>query len=181
MKLTDGQIKQIEKFALGYYRKLDTTHNIEHAERTVKLAEYLAKKEKADVQICKLGALLHQFHDGKKVDKFLRKIRLDDDMRKQLVHCVECSATKNVHKAETTEAKIVYDADKLQCIGSFGILRELAFRKMPFREGIKFVRRHEKRIFKNFQTKTARKLAKEPHRLVIKFFKIFDKQDKVII
>lgn len=77
-KLTKNQIKKIKEFALKYYKTLDETHGLEHAKRTVKLAEYLAKKEGADLQIVRLGALLHQFHKErvKIVEKFLRREKL---------------------------------------------------------------------------------------------------------
>ena len=72
MELNKNQIKQIERFAYNYYKKLDQTHGIEHLHRTVKLAIYLGKKEGANIQIVKLGAILHQFHNGEVVKKFLK-------------------------------------------------------------------------------------------------------------
>jgi uncharacterized protein len=183
VKLTKKQIKQIKKFALNYYKKLDEMHGIEHAKRTVKLAEYLAKKEGANLEIVRLGALLHQFHNGKIVEKFLRKIKVPEEIKNQLVHCVECSSSTNIHKAKTIEAKVVYDADKLQVIGPFGIIREIACdlkaRKMGFVEAIKHTRAISKRLYKTLQTKNAKKLAEKPHQFMLKFWKIFDRWDKV--
>jgi len=161
---------------------LDQTHGLEHAKRTVKLAEYLAKKEGAELQIVRLGALLHQFHNGKVVERFLRKIKVDKEIKNQLVHCVECSWSTNIHKAKTIEAKVVYDADKLQVIGPFGIIREISCdsgpRKMSFREAIKHTRATSQRLYNTLQTKTAKKLAKDPYQFILKFWKIFDKWDK---
>ena len=48
MKLTSKQKSQIKNFALDYYRGLDKTHNVWHAHKTVRLAKYIAKKEKAN-------------------------------------------------------------------------------------------------------------------------------------
>jgi uncharacterized protein len=147
------------------------------------LAEYLAKREGANLQIVKLGALLHQFHNGKIVERFLRKIKLDEKVIKQLAHCVECSESKRIGKAKIIEAKVVYDADKLQVIGPFGIIREIACdsgpRKMGFRESIKHTRTITQRFYKTLQTKTAKKLAKKLHQFILKFWKIFNKWDKV--
>jgi len=53
-KLTKNQIEKIRNFAFNYYKTLDETHGIEHAKRTVKLTEYLAKKEGANLQIVKV-------------------------------------------------------------------------------------------------------------------------------
>ena len=182
-KLTKMQIKKIERFALNHYKTLDETHGIEHAERTVKLAEYLAKKEGANVRIARLGALLHQFHNGKIVEKFLKRLKIDKGIIKQLVHCVESSGRENIPKAKTIEAKVVYDADKLQVVGPFGIIREISCdvaspRNKKFREALKHTKMVEERCFETLQTKTAKNLAKKPHQFILKFWKIFDKWDK---
>jgi uncharacterized protein len=184
-KLTKIQIKKIKKFALEYYKKLDEPeHGIEHANRTVKLAEYLAKKENADIQIAKLGALLHQFHNGSLVEKFLKKLKIDKEIIKQLVSCVKFCRIKNISKAKTIEEKVVYDADKLQVVGPFGIIREISCdmspsRKKKFPEALEHTKRIEKTCFETLQTKTAWNLAKQPHQFVLKFWKILDKWNKV--
>ncbi len=159
-------------------------HGVEHANRTVKLAEYLAKKEKADLQITKLGALLHQIHDAKIVEKFLKKLKINQKIIKQLVHCIECSSRENIPRARTIEAKVVYDADKLQVVGSFGVVREISCDMAPprnkkFRDALKHTKAVEERCFKTLQTKTAKQLAKKPHQFVLRFWRIFDEWDKV--
>ena len=182
-KLTKAQIKKIERFALNHYKTLDETHGIEHANRTVKLAEYLARKEGANLQIVRLGALLHQFHNGKIVEIFLRKLKVDEEIIKALVHCAECSRSKILDKgAKTLEAKVVYDADKFQVIGPFGIIREISCdvgpRNISFRKALKHTRTIEQKIIATLQTKTAKNLAKKPHQFILKFWEIFDKWDK---
>lgn len=184
-KLTKIRIREIEKFAFDYYKDInELLHGIEHAERAVKLAEYLAEKENANIQIAKLGALLHQFHDSRIVESFLQTLKIDEEVIKQLVHCVECSSIENVRRAKTIEAKVVYDADKLQVIGPFGIIREIICnmahpRNMKFDEALKHTKMIEKTCFKTLQTKTAKKLAKQPHQLVLRFWKVFDEWYKV--
>ncbi|NIO45037.1 MAG: hypothetical protein GTN36_05805 [Candidatus Aenigmarchaeota archaeon] len=184
MKITKIQISKIKRFSQKYYKKLDQTHGIEHLNRTVKLATYLGKKENANIQIVKICSMLHQFHDDSKtVKRFLEKIKVGKNIIKQIVHCIECSDMKNIHKAKTIEAKVVYDADKLQVLGPFGIMREISCdiypRKLKFREALKHARMIEKRCFKTLQTKTARRIAKYPHNYVIKFWEILDKWDKI--
>jgi uncharacterized protein len=183
MKITKTQINKIKRFSKKHFKKLDQTHGVEHLNRTVKLAIYLGKKEKANIQIVKLSAMLHQFHNPKTVKRFLKKIKVDKNIIERIVHCVECSDMKNVHKAKTIEAKVVYDADKLQVVGPFGIIREISCdvypRKLKFREALKHTKHIEQKCFKTLQTKTAKKLAKRPHQYVVKFWKILDKWDKV--
>ena len=181
--LTKSQIKKLKEFAFNYYKTLDETHGIEHANRTVKLAEYLGKKEGANLQITRLGAVLHQFHNGEIVKKFLRKIKVDEEISNKLAKIADCSWAKKAEmKAKSIEAKVVWDADKLQVIGVFGIIREITCnmwpRKMGFRKSLKYTRMLEKKIYNNLQTKTAKKIVKETHQFTLKFWKIFDKWDK---
>jgi len=183
-KLTKRQIKKIKGFALKYYKKLDETHGVEHMKRIVKLAEYLAKKERANLQIVRFGALLHQFHNGKIVEKFLKKIKVDNEISKKLAEIAECSWAKKLEiKAKSLEAKIVWDADKLQVLGPFGVIREIACnvgaRRKKFRDALKRARWITRNVYNFLQTKTAKKLAKKPHKFTLKFWKIFDKWNKV--
>ena len=163
---------------------MEPLHGIEHVRRTAKFAEYLARKEKADVQIARLGALLHQIHDKNLVEKLLREINIDEEIIQKLVHCVECCEVESIENATTIEAKVVYDADKLQVIGPFGIIREIICDVLPprnrsFYEALKHTKMIEQKCYDTLQTETARELAKEPHRLIRKFWEILDKWNKV--
>ncbi|HII29596.1 hypothetical protein COT48_05895 [Candidatus Woesearchaeota archaeon CG08_land_8_20_14_0_20_47_9] len=75
MSLSNEDARKIEQFALKYYRSLDKLHNESHARRTVKLAEFIARNEGGNLQLVKLGALLHQFHDHEEIlAGFLKKL-----------------------------------------------------------------------------------------------------------
>lgn len=175
MKITQGEIKKIKKFALDYYKKQDETHNIWHAYKTIKLAKFIAKKEKADIHICELGALLHQFHPENVsiVKNFLKKIKIEQKIMKQLVHCVECVTVKTIHKAKTLEAKVVFDADKLQVLGPFGLVRELSYLNkvegINFLEAVSKIKEIQRSRYEKLQTNTAKQIAKHPYKLAMKF------------
>lgn len=185
MSITDEQMNRIEAFALRKYRDLDYPHAVNHAYRSMKLAEFLAKQERANILICKVGALLHQYHpeEAQKVEEFLRSIRVDKDLREQIVHCIESVARSTVHLAKTPEAKVVFDADKLQVIGPFGLVREISHRittkNINFPTAVQETKELQEDVYIRLQTKTAKELAREPHRLTQRFLKVFEKWDKV--
>lgn len=168
--ITKKQERQIERFARSYYETLDVAHGIAHAFKTVKLAENIAKKEHGNVKICVLGALLHQFHDVSKVKAFLKRIDLEKDAAEQLTHIVAVNHLKNIHKAKSLEAKIVYDADKLQCLGPEMILRQTAYwsdsknrdygRALDLRTILKILPRFQARYYKSLQTGAGKKLGR---------------------
>lgn len=185
MRIRKMQMRKIETFALRKYKQLDYSHALNHARRTVALAEYLAVREGADVQICRVAALLHQYHpeQARKVDKFLRKIGLDDQIRNRIVHCVSTVSRSTVKNAQTIEAKVVFDADKLQVLGPFGAVREVAYRirtkKINFYDAAMETKQLQIDIFNRLQTKSARKLAKMPHKLALEFLDVFDEWSRV--
>lgn len=185
LAVTHKQVEAIRAFALRKYSELDYTHGENHAERTVRLAEYIAIREGADVNICKLAALLHQYHpeEARKVDEFLKKIGLKENLRGRIVHCIETVSRSTIHRAKTLEAKIVFDADKLQIIGPFGIIRQVVYfiqnEGDNFHSALEKTKKIQIDVYNLLQTDTAKKLAAKPHRLALEFFRVFEQWDKV--
>ena len=174
--------QRIEEYAKAHYEDQDQTHGIEHLERTLKLAEHIAEIEDADKEIVRLGAILHQIHDSGQVKDFLEDLEIKSDTVEQIVHCVYCSDIENIDEAESLEAKVVYDADKLQVVGAFGVIREIACdigeRGKLFREAVQHSREIEQDCFETIQTETGRKIAEIHHDLLDEFWRKFDKMDK---
>lgn len=185
MTIADEQMDAIKAFALHKYEELDHAHGKNHAERTVKLAEYIARREGANVLICKLGALLHQYHpeEARKVDTFLKTLMLEEDLRREIVHCVETVSRSTIDKAKTLEARVVFDADKLQIIGPFGIVRQVAYfiqsEKCDFHLALKKTEKLQINVLGLLQTKTAKDLAITPHKMAVDFFRVFAQWDRV--
>ncbi|MFB6145393.1 MAG: HD domain-containing protein, partial [Candidatus Nanohaloarchaea archaeon] len=166
--------EDIEEFARSHYEKQDQTHGIEHLERTVKLAEKIAEKEVADKEIVILGAQLHQLHDAEKVESFLQTLELEESNVEQVTECVRYSDIDNVDSTASIEAKVVYDADKLQVVGPFGVIREIACdtgeRGKSFREALEHTRRIEKECFETLQTETGKEIGRDHHELLEDFW-----------
>ena len=184
INLTDEQIKKIEKFALDFYSKKDFLHNESHAHRSVKIAEFIAKKEGMDVELAKLGALLHQFHDHEnRLINFLKKLKIPKSEIEKIVHFAKFRPHRGPIKPMFPEVKAVYDADIIQALGTFGTLRIFAQGIKRFEDmnkAFEYVRKTKKKFFKNLQTKTAKQLMKKPQKLAGEFLKLYDKEDKGI-
>jgi len=171
--LTDKQKKELERICYKHYKGLNPTHNIWHLKETSRLAVLIAKKEKANIEICKYGAMLHQFHDGSKVEHILERLAVDNITRKQLVHVVYCASSRTINQAKTKEAKIVNDADKLQCLGGIGIMRQVHdfSRRWELKKAIKKGLKEQNLFYKQMKTKTAKKLAKQRYKRGLQFYK----------
>ena len=170
-ELTQSQIAEIEVFSQAAYLELDDTHDLNHAKKTEKLAVYLAKQEKANLLICRLGALLHQYHpeNADKVESFLQGSDVDKSIATQIVHCVRSVELDTIHEAKTIEAKIVFDADKLQTLGPYGFIREVVYRTrkkdITFVEAFEEAKKLQELVRENLQTKTAKEIYNNMHKL----------------
>jgi HD superfamily phosphodiesterase len=176
VQLTDRQVALIEEFALKKYRSLDDTHGADHCEKTASIASYLARKEGADEIIAKMGALLHQFHleGAAQVNEFLPSIDVSPHMSDRIAHCVRCIEPTTIHTARTIEAKAVFDADKLQILGPYGLVREVVYRtrtkNVDFRVAFREAEELQKEMAVLLQTATAKALYEKMKALSISMF-----------
>ena len=116
-------------------------HDWWHIYRVWQMAKTIAKKEKADMFVVELGALLHdiadyKFHNGdeeigpKKTSEWLNGLGVDGecvDKVAEIVRNISFRGARVKHNIRTLEGKIVYDADKLDAMGAIGIARTFAF------------------------------------------------------
>jgi uncharacterized protein len=112
-------------------------HDWFHIERVYKNALLIAQDEVCDIQIVKLGALLHdiadsKFNDGdetvgpKVARAFLESQKVADEIIVHVVNIIENISFKGGNfekKFNSIELEIVQDADRLDAIGAIGIAR----------------------------------------------------------
>lgn len=131
-------------FAKERMTPLHSSHGWDHVERVVSLAEKIAASERtADLFIVKTAAILHDIARIDEVDStgknchaergsrmaydFLLSTGLDRDRAGRVRDCILSHRYRNDHHPESIEAKILYDADKLDSIGAVGIGRAFLF------------------------------------------------------
>ncbi|MEQ9764876.1 HD domain-containing protein [Streptococcus sp. ZJ151] len=115
-------------------------HDWWHIDRVRKLAVRIAKKEKANLYICELAALLHDIADGKlnesesagleKVLAWLDDHGVSEDDKKSILDIIQYMSFKgglNRGKVLSLEGQVVQDADRLDAIGAIGIARTMAY------------------------------------------------------
>jgi len=115
-------------------------HDFWHVYRVWKMAVYLAKKEKADLFVVQLAALLHDIADWKFNDndregsilsaKFLKELKVNQEIINQVCHIIDGVSFKGdgvKNKIKSIEGMIVQDADRLDALGAIGIARTFAY------------------------------------------------------
>jgi uncharacterized protein len=136
-------LDDIEREAKLFFEKARGSHDWSHIERVYKLCEIIGKKENADLRILKLAALLHDIgrleEDESKgqichaerssvlARGILEKHNVDKETIERVVHCIETHRKRKNKKPESVEAKVFFDADKLDSIGAVGIGRLFLF------------------------------------------------------
>ena len=135
-KVSKEILKKITKFAQEKMKNADYNHDWNHILMTVNLVKYIARKEKADLEIVEVATYLHDIgysvqaknHEeiGAKIAyKFLQELNLSQDFIDKVCHIIEHHKLAMILKTNSLEAKVLYDADKLQVIGVFAFPRIL--------------------------------------------------------
>ncbi|WP_338324780.1 HD domain-containing protein [Pseudoalteromonas phenolica] len=116
----------------------DAGHDLAHVQRVVTAAKLLAEKEQADLQVVVAAAWLHDCVAvaknsplrsqasklaADKASEFLTSIDFASEKLSAVHHAIVAHSYSANVKAETLEAKIVQDADRLDSLGAIGIAR----------------------------------------------------------
>ena len=130
----------IDKTILFVKQKLENAeagHDWFHIERVFKNALLIAQHEECDIEIVKLGALLHDIADSKFnggdetigpriAREFLESQKIAEPKIQHVVAIIENISFKGGNfekKFNSKELEIVQDADRLDAIGAIGIAR----------------------------------------------------------
>lgn len=133
-------IKKTAYFAKQKLSGEGSGHDFWHVYRVWKMAIYLAKKEKANLFVVELAALLHDIADWKFNDndnegsvlstKWLKGLKVDQEIIDQVCHIIDTISFKGAgvkNKIKSIEGLIVQDADRLDALGAIGIARTFAY------------------------------------------------------
>lgn len=192
MEITKEQLKQIEDFAKKKIQKNDISHQLPHIQRTIKISKLLAKKEKADILKSIIIAWLHDIEKNKELKginhgdegaksarKFLIKINLKNKDIDEICYAIKQHNKEGI--PTTKEAKVIYDADKLQLLGVEGIIRiygHLTMNGVGFKKAYKTTIKEQKFYSQRIKTKTGKALAKKKLNFFKKIVKQYNKELK---
>jgi uncharacterized protein len=117
------------------YGNADAAHDFDHVLRVLVLAERIAEAEGADLEIVRAAALLHDVARAETAGTGRCHAQVGAERARQILdgnppECVEAVARAIVsHRFRrgsapaTLEAKVLFDADKLDAIGAVGVAR----------------------------------------------------------
>jgi uncharacterized protein len=129
--------------ARNWYEENDPVHGFDHALRVYALALEIGTEMNADLEILRAAALLHDAsgaapgesgtrssHEQNSAD-LARRVLLnegwEDSQVSAVEHCIRAHRFRSKESPQTLEAKILFDADKLDVVGAFGIARTIGY------------------------------------------------------
>jgi uncharacterized protein len=127
--------------ARAWYSPDDPVHGLDHVLRVLAMAERIAAELGADLEVVRAAALLHDAagadprenradHEGSSA-AFARQVLEAEgwpEARVEAVaHCILSHRYRGKERPESLEAQILFDADKLDVLGAFGIARTLGY------------------------------------------------------
>jgi uncharacterized protein len=204
-RLPGRLLNTIKEEAKRYFQNARGSHDWDHTERVYKLCLRIGRKEKANLEVLKLAALLHDI--GRKQEDrsngrichaekgaalaraILKRHGVERETVERVSHCIETHRFRQTRLPQSLEAKILFDADKLDSIGAVGIGRAFLFagevgarlhnpdinlkRTKPYtkedtayREFLVKLRQIKGRLF----TREGKRIARERHRFMAEFF-----------
>jgi uncharacterized protein len=204
--------------ARAWYAGADPVHDFDHVLRVYRMAERLAAEEGADLEIIRAAALLHDAQGsapgGEGAERashhhtsaeFAGEILTAEGWEPERIaavqHCIRAHRFRDQSEPPATpEARILFDADKLDVLGAIGIARVIAYAALdgqPFyaQPSQQFLETGEKmpgephssyheHLFKLLHVKerlftpTARALAEEREAYLADFFARFEAESR---
>ncbi|ABW67448.1 HD domain-containing protein [Desulfosudis oleivorans] len=199
---------RIETIVRGLLENTGGSHDWEHTRRVVGLSRTIGAAEGADMEVVIAAAFLHDIgrnhQDGsngkichaqkgaRMAEEILENFPLPAERKANILHCVAAHRFRRPPEPETLEAKVVFDADKIDAIGAVGVARAYLFagelgaklhnpdidvEKAPAYSkddtGFREYRVKLRLIKDRMLTKTGKKMAEARHRFMETFFEQF--------
>jgi uncharacterized protein len=204
-------LERIRREARSFFRDSQGSHDWDHTERVLQLCLRIGQKEKADLEVLRLAAVLHDIGRPEEdrtngrichseagaalARTILEAHGLPKDTIDRVAHCIATHRFRKKTVPATIEAKVLFDADKLDSIGAVGIGRAFLFagevgarlhnkdldisKTLPYtkedtayREYMVKLRWIKDRIF----TREGRRIARERHAFMVEFFDRLDRE-----
>ncbi|RLB38445.1 MAG: phosphohydrolase [Deltaproteobacteria bacterium] len=139
----NSPLDPIRAYARTCFGGSRVSHDWEHTCRVVRLALRIGKELGADLDVVAAaaylhdvarplqdrseGALCHAEEGARMAAVFLRDYGIHPEKQESIIHCIRTHRFRGQMRPETLEAKVLFDADKLDAIGAIGIARAFQF------------------------------------------------------
>ncbi|GAB6904839.1 Metal dependent phosphohydrolase (modular protein) [Desulfosarcina cetonica] len=133
----------IRQAAQAYFHQARGSHDWDHTLRVLRLCRHIARTEGADPLVTEAAAYLHDIgradqdraggrlchaETGAALARdILKGYPLTEACRENIIHCIAAHRFRRGVAPQTLEARVLFDADKLDAIGAVGVARAFLF------------------------------------------------------
>jgi uncharacterized protein len=203
----------VKEMARQHFQGARGSHNWDHTLRVCRLCEHLGSVEGVDLDVLLVAAYLHDIGRGSQdesngavchaeegarmAEAIVANLDLSVDQRENVLHCIRTHRFRGHHHPQTAEARVLFDADKLDAIGAVGVARAFLFAgevgarlhntetriedTRPYSIEDTGYREFKLKLCKikdRMQTKEGLKMADERHIFMAEFFKRFIEENE---
>jgi len=136
-------LEELERWAHACFDRAQGSHDWEHTRRVLALCRHIGRAEKADAVVLHAAACLHdigrarQDQSGGQICHARQGVEMARPVvavlpvsrkrRDNILHCIAAHRFRGTQTPRTREARVLFDADKLDAIGAVGIARAFLF------------------------------------------------------
>jgi uncharacterized protein len=136
-------LEAVGRFAAERLAGARGSHAWDHTLRVLRLCERIGRVEGADMTVLRVAALLHDIGrseqdetagavcHAEKGEELARPVvaalTLSEDRKTNALHCIRSHRFRGELTPATPEARVLFDADKLDSIGAVGVARAFLF------------------------------------------------------
>jgi len=198
----------VKQLAYKHFQNSRGSHKWDHTLRVYRLCKHIGISEGVDMDVVLAAAYLHDIGRGyqdeskgalchaekgaRMAGPILEKLALSEAQKNNILHCIRSHRFRGSHNPMTPEARVLFDADKLDAIGAVGVARAFLFAgevgarlhnaeatvedTEPYSvedTGYREFKVKLSKIRDRMLTAEGRKLAEERHVIMVEFFKRF--------
>ncbi len=142
-KTTEGILDAVRDLARGYFHGARGSHDWDHTLRVCRLCRRIGTAEGVDLIVVLTAAYLHDIgrscqddaggtvchaeKGARLAESDLEQLSLSENQRQNILHCIRSHRFRGSHQPRTPEARVLFDADKLDAIGAVGVARAFLF------------------------------------------------------
>lgn len=143
MDKSDPLIAHIKSLAKNMFHGARGSHDWDHTLRVCNLCKRIGEAEGADMVVLLIAGYLHDIgrccqdasngavcHAEKGVQMawpIIKKLPVHEKQKENIIHCIKSHRFRGNNTPKTVEAKVLFDADKLDAIGAVGVARAYLF------------------------------------------------------